>query len=166
VRHTGDTIALDVRGHGKVSISGDPPKKFVLNGELSPRYTRDVARSQLDIDVPDPGPLALSEPVLSTDATEVYKALVGFRPGPALPPWNPVVISWTTSLPADATIEYAPVGTDDWIRNIKPDPVAKHRMAINRLTPGTSYRLRIKSMADDGRTGSTELTYECPAQQP
>src|SRR5439155_13369443 len=113
----------------------------------------------------DPGPLELVAPTLSTDATAVYKALVGFRPGPAEPPWNPVVVSWKASVPADATVEYAPVGSAAWIRNTKPDAVTEHRLVVNRLQAGTAYRIRIRSVSKDGRMGEATLRYQCEAKR-
>jgi hypothetical protein len=76
---------------------------------------------------------------------------------------HPLVVSWKTPAPADAIIEYAPVGSEDWKRNMKPDAVTDHRVVLSPLTPGTTYRLRIRSSTEDGRSGTKELTYRCAA---
>src|SRR5439155_16951823 len=107
----------------------------------SPKQERSGAMRRWTVELPNPRPLQLESPALSTDATAVYKALVGFRPGPALPPWNPVVVRWKTSVPSDATVEYAPVGSAVWIRSMKPDAVTDHRLVVNRLKAGTTYRI-------------------------
>ncbi len=163
VRYAGDRVMVDVRGHGRVVVAAGPGKTLVLNGTvLSAEPKGSGARKRWEIELPDPGPLKIRAPALSTDATAVYKALVGFRPGPARPPWNPVVVSWTTAVPADAVVDYAPAGRETWVRTTKPDPVTRHRLVLNRLTAGTTYRIRVRSVTEDGRAGETTLTYHCP----
>ena len=73
-------------------------------------------------------------------------------------------MSWKTSVPADASVEYAPVGSEDWKRNVKPDAVTDHRLVLTPLIPDTTYQLRLRSVTEDGRIGKTELTYRVPAQ--
>jgi hypothetical protein len=139
---------------------------LIVNGKvLPPEKKGTVTMKTWAVELPNPGSLKLVSPALSTDATAVYKALVGFRPGPALPPWNPVVVSWKTPVPSDATVEYAPEGSDAWIRNIKPDAVTDHRLVVNRLTPGTTYRIRIRSVSEDGRAGEATLSHRCEAKR-
>src|SRR5207244_2062755 len=112
VQYTGAKVIADVRGHGKILAARGSSKTLVLNGRvLSPDKIGTSVKGLWQVEVPNPGPLEIRSPALSTDATAVYKALVGFRPGPALPPWNPVVVSYSTRVPADATIEYAAVGS-------------------------------------------------------
>jgi hypothetical protein len=167
VQFTAEKITAEVRGHGKLSVAAGSEKRLVLNGKgLSGGEAGSGLKGRWEVEAPDLGPLVLSAPALSTDPDAVYKALVGFRPGPALPPWNPVVVSWKTSAPADAVIEYAPLKSQDWIRTTKPHPVTDHRLVLNRLTPGTMYQIRIRSETEDGRIGTTELTYQCPGPKP
>ncbi|MBI3860934.1 MAG: heparinase II/III family protein [Planctomycetia bacterium] len=164
VQFAPDTIMADLRGHGRISVAAGAAKTFALNGKAL-TLGRDLALrdGRWEVDVPDPGPLELLSPEFSTDATAVYRAYVGFRPTPdAVPPWNPVLVSWQTPAPADAFIEYAPAGSEHWLRNTKPDAVADHRMVLTRLEAGTTYRIRIRSATDDGRIGRAELTYQCP----
>jgi hypothetical protein len=165
VRYAEDTITLDVRGHGRISVAVSAQKTLVFNGKvLSPTEKNFAGKRRWEVGPPAPGRLELISPTLSTDATAVYKALVGFRPGPALPPWNPVVVSWKTSAPSDATVEYAPEGSDVWIPNTKPDAVIDHRMVLNRLTSGTTYQVRIRSVSEDGRVGEATFKHRCEAK--
>jgi hypothetical protein len=158
LKYARDKLFVDARGHGRVSVATRSSKALNLNGrDLTP-----VSRSEKNrwtVIVPSAGPLELESPTLSTDATAVYKALVGFRPGPALPPWNPVVVSWRTPAPSDATVDYAKDGDSTWMRTTKPDPVTDHRIVLNRLTVGTTYQLRIRSTTEDGRVGTASLTH-------
>jgi hypothetical protein len=166
VRYASDSITADFRGHGTVSMAAGSEKLLMLNGKAHPLEKKDGGGTKRrDVEIPNPGPLKLISPLLSTDATTVYKALVGFRPGPALPPWNPVVVSWKTSVPSDATVEYAPLGSEVWIRNMKPDAVTDHRLVLNRLTTGTTYQIRIRSVSEDGRMGEATLTHRCEAKR-
>src|SRR5207237_8939247 len=127
-------ITADLQGHGKISLAAGSQTTLIINGKVvSPEKRDSGAKKRWTVELPDPGSLELVAPALSTDATAVYKALVGFRPGPAQPPWNPVVVSWKTSVPSDATVEYASEGSDAWIRNTKPDAVTDHRLVVNRL---------------------------------
>lgn len=163
VKFAGDTITADVRGHGKLSVAAGSTKAFAVNGRvLAVGNEAALREGRWNVEIANPGPLGLDSPALSTDPTEVYRAYVGFRPNPtAVPPWNPVLVSWKTPAPADAIIEYAPVGSENWLRNMKPDPVSEHRMVLTRLTPGTTYRIRIRSATDDGRIGAAELMHLC-----
>jgi hypothetical protein len=165
VQFTEDKITADLLGYGTLSVARGPQKTLVLNGKvLSPDKKGSGATKRWTVELPNPGPLELVAPALSTDATAVYKALVGFRPGPAQPPWNPVVVSWKTPVPSDATVEYAPEGSDAWIRNTKPDAVTDHRLVVNRLKAGTTYRIRIRSVSEDGRVGEATLNHRCAAK--
>jgi hypothetical protein len=165
VQYAEDTITVDLQGHGKISVAAGPQKTLVLNGKVHPpQKTGSGTMKRWTVELPNPGGLDLVAPALSTDATAVYKALVGFRPGPALPPWNPVVVSWKTLVPSDAMVEYAPEGSDTWIRNTKPDAVTDHHLVVNRLKAGTAYRIRIRSISEDGRTGEATLSHRCEAK--
>lgn len=165
VHYAQDTITADVRGHGKIAVATTTEKALVLNGKVvSPTKHGPAGKGRWEVEMRHPGRLELVAPALSTDATAVYKALVGFRPGPALPPWNPVVVSWKTSVPSDATVKYAPEGSEAWIQNTKPDAITEHRLVLNRLTPGTTYRIHIRSVSEDGRVGEATLTHRCLVQ--
>ena len=145
VRYDGHKITVDARGHGRVVYEGKPGW---------------FGRKRLTMEFKSPGALELSAPVLSSDPEHVSRATIGV-PGRGNRSEHPVVVTWKTPLPADATIEYAPVGSDDWKRNRKPDAVIDHRVVLSPLTPGTTYQLRIRSVTDDGRIGKTDLTYRC-----
>jgi hypothetical protein len=121
-----------------------------------------AARKVWDVEVANPGLLRIDAPALSDDPGDVFRATLG-PPGKSNMIVHPVVVSWKTSQPADASVEYAPVGSSDWKRNMKPAALTDHRLVLSPLTPGTSYRLRLKSMTADGRIARTELTYNCPS---
>jgi hypothetical protein len=160
LRYHVDKTSLDIRGHGKLAVRTGAAERFLLNRRIVPK-AKDAAPTQdlLQIEIPDPGPLPMDGPAISTDATAIYKALVGFRPGSAVPPWNPILVSWKTPIPSDATIEYAPEGTRVPLRTTRPDLRTEHRLVLNRLAPGTVYQIRIRSTAEDGRSGERMLTY-------
>lgn len=168
VEYTANTVVVDARGAGKLSVATNGAQTaLLLNGRIgSVRKSGSGANSRFEVDLPSPGALELQTPTTSADPLAIYKAYVGFRPHPtALPPWNPVLVSWKTPLPADAIIEYAPMGDTFWLRNRQSDPTTEHRLVLTRLTPGTTYRVRIQSRTDDGRIGRAELTYRCPREQ-
>lgn len=160
-RVSGETLATEVRGNGQLSFAANAHTEITLNGNVVSPQAKGAGADRLwTVELPSAGSLDLVSPALSTDPAAIYKAYVGFRPNPqAVPPWNPVLVRWTTPLPADSVIEYAPLDSDDWLRNVKPDLVSEHRMVLTRLTAGTAYRIRIRSTAEDGRTGSAELSY-------
>lgn len=166
-RHVGETIEMDLRGAGKISLAASSSKALAINEISADALEATLAHGTWQATLSDPGPLDLVSPTFSTDPTAIYKAYVGFRPGPtAVPPWNPVLVQWNTALPADSAIEYSPLESENWLRNIKPDTVTSHRLVLTRLTPGTTYRIRISSTTDDGRMGKMELRYLCPAASP
>ncbi|MBI4027364.1 MAG: heparinase II/III family protein [Verrucomicrobia bacterium] len=163
IHYGGEKLLVDIRGNGKISMPAGSEKIFVLNGTpLSGGKKGWWWKRRWEVDVKSAGPLEIISPSFSTDPEAVFKAYVGFRPNPTvIPPYNPVLVSWKTSLPADATVDYAPVGTEIWVRNTKPDAVTDHRIVIHRMTPGTSYRIRIQSRTEDDRVGKAELTHQC-----
>lgn len=167
VQYSGGGIAVDVRGSGKLSVAIGRATSFILNGKALPSANKEVLlNGRWNVDMPNPGPLELISPTLTTDAGAVYKAYVGFRPNPtAVPPWNPVLVHWTTSIPSNGIVEYAPLDSKTWLRNVKPDAVSNHRLVLTRLNPGTTYVIRIQSTTDDGRSGRAEMTYRCPESQ-
>jgi hypothetical protein len=162
-----DVSAADVHGAGKLEVVAGAARELALNGQaLSHGKGAILQDGKWHVEIPSPGSLANLEPALSTDPAAVYQAYVGFRPTPtAVPPWNPVLVRWKTALPADARVEYALAESETWLRNIKPDLVTEHRMVLTRLSPGATYRIRIRSTSDDGHTAEAELTYQCPGQK-
>jgi hypothetical protein len=164
LRYAGNRIHVDVRGRGKFTVAAGSTREIELNGTAQPHGRGgSLVNGRWEFSASNPGSLDLDPPVLTTDPNAVYKAYVGFRPHPtAVPPWNPVLVTWKTSLPSDAIIEYAPLNSEHWLRNMKPDAVYEHRMVLSRLTPGTTYRIRVHSSTHDGRSGTAELTYQSP----
>jgi hypothetical protein len=164
VQFAPDIVTTDLRGHGRISLAAGTSKKLMMNGRvLSTGREATLRDGRWEVEIPEPDPLELVSPEFSTDPTSIYRAYVGFRPTPdAVPPWNPVLVSWKTPIPADAIIEYAPAGSQNWIRNTKPDLVTDHRMVLTRLVPGTNYQIRIRSGTDNGRIGRAGLLYQCP----
>jgi hypothetical protein len=156
-------LRVSVRGRGTISILAGSEREILVNDMMTSSVrTMRWGPKRRRIIVAEPPAVELENPSLSDDPTAVYKALVGFRPSSAVPPWNPVVVSWRTPVPADATIAYAPYDSDAWVRTMKPDPTLEHRIVLSRLTPGTTYRLRLRSSTEDGRVGTSELSYRCP----
>jgi hypothetical protein len=168
LQYVGDRLVVEVRGHGKLSVAAGSTKSIELNGRpLTVGPYALLVNGRWETEAVNPGPLELDALELTTDPAAVYKAYVGFRPNPtAVPPWNPVLVRWKTSLPADAVLEYAAVDSDSWLRNVKPDLVKEHRMVLTRLIPGTTYRIRLQSATDDGRIGKMEAMYRCPVVGP
>jgi hypothetical protein len=158
LKYTQGKLFVDTRGSGRVSVAARASKVLSFNGIDMTRVAT-IENHRWTVVVPSAGPLGMEPPTLSTDATAVYKALVGFRPGPALPPWNPVLVSWKTALPSDATVDYAKEGDPTWARITKPEPVIDHRIVLNRLILGATYRIRIRSATDDGRVATANVIH-------
>jgi hypothetical protein len=152
-------MLISVRGHGKVSAVAGTEDDVFLNGNRIASGTMRWGAKRREVFVPKPAPLEIEAPTVSSDVTEAYRALVGFRPSPAAPPWSPVVVSWRTSVPSDSAVEYTENGRENWVRTLKPDTVTDHRIVLSRLTSGSTYRLRLRSSTDDGRVATRELEY-------
>jgi hypothetical protein len=113
------------------------------------------ATEPIRLAVGTPGPLTLTPPKFSTALKDLRKAL-----GAELPEAKPdmVVVTWTTSSPSDATIEYA------GIRTTNPEPTTTHRFLLSRLEAAQEYDLRITCRSADGAVGKiqTLYTHEAP----
>ncbi|MBI4023598.1 MAG: fibronectin type III domain-containing protein, partial [Verrucomicrobia bacterium] len=166
IHYASDKITVDVRGNGRISMPAGSEKTLVLNGKtLSGGKKGWWWKRRWEVELASPGPLELSVPTLSNDLEVVSKATIGV-PGRGNRTEHPVVVTWKTSLPADASIEYSPAGSEDWKRNMKPDAVTAQRLVLSPLSPGTTYRIRIRSATEDGRIGKTQLTYLCREAKP
>ncbi|MBI4027374.1 MAG: heparinase II/III family protein [Verrucomicrobia bacterium] len=160
IHYASDQITVEVRGNGKISMPAGSEKTLALNGTaLSVGKKGWWWKRKWEVALASPGLLEISAPTFSTDRAVLWKAVAGNPPPAAIGPRPAVLVRWKTSRPSDALIEYAPDGTDDWLRTMNPEPHSDHWFVLSHLTPETTYQLRITCRTDDGRVANTQVTY-------
>ena len=59
-------------------------------------------------------------------------------------------VTWNTAVPSDSQVEYGPTGAYGNSTALAADRATAHSVAVNGLSTGTSYHLRVKSRDSDG----------------
>jgi len=114
-----------------------------------------------------PGKITVSKPQFSTAPADICRAagvVYGYgakdpdKPETGyLGPPRSVVVSWTTDVPADSTLEYRPKGETAWRRSINPELRTDHRILLSGIEPGGEYELRLTSVDAEGHIGQREM---------
>jgi hypothetical protein len=153
VRYTGDQVEVSVQGKDEVSVAAGWATEVILNGQAV-KVVRDEGRLKVVVGSLDE--LTLTKPTFSTAADDLGRAIGVPRP---LALKNAVVVTWQSSVPTDATVEYCPLGARTWKRTVDPKPVTDHHLILSNLHHRESYQLHITCHSTDGRLATAQVTY-------
>ncbi|HYE58470.1 MAG TPA: fibronectin type III domain-containing protein, partial [Rhodothermales bacterium] len=162
--------ALTVTGGGTTktvseTTFGTAHSLTVTGLQPSTAYTYTITARAQDADPSTPGADASVSGTFTTTARDVTPPVISNVQ--VTPTTNTATVAWATNEPADSRIEY---GVSDYSL-VATDTARKtaHSITLTGLTPGTTYKLRLKGTDAYGNTGSyggSTLTFTTVAEPP
>lgn len=158
IQYAKDKLKICAKGSGDVSVSAGKVTGVTLNDKIVPAK---LIKGSVRLRVGGMEKLTLSKPVFSTKPADLGKAMGiptrlaeyhGYR--------DMAGMTWQTSLPSEAVIEYRMEGEENWLRMVNPEPATDHSFLLGKdLKDGKTYQVKIVCCSEDGRLGKTEVSY-------